>query len=198
MCHYKKGHRVTRVVPMESGRARINFFCGLLFFCSISVIIFASVTHAGGPGTSVGSDSVSARGETHRFIIQAYSNQDLRPYVEIVLDQITSQLKRDGIDAGTVSKEDVALIIADLNGDGKEDIIAVIAGNMLFCGKFGRECSLILLVSTDRGFRRVECCMNVEWEEFPISVLKTRSHGLRDMVLNSRFVVRYNGIRYCD
>ncbi len=185
------------VLPGPRG-ARSNPVYWLLFFCSISVIIFAGVSHAGGPGTPVGNDSVSARGDAHRFITQAYSNQDLRPYAEVVWDQITSQLKRDRIEPTTVSKDDMALIVADLNDDGRKDVIAVIAGNMLFCGKFGRECSLIILVSSDTGFKRVECCMNVDWEEFPISILKTTSHGLRDMVLNSRFVVRFNGTSYCD
>jgi hypothetical protein len=189
---------VIRELLPSPERARINLFCRLLFFCSVATIAFVGVTHGGGPGTNVNNAFVSAPAETYRFIAEAYSKQDLLPYVDMVWDQVTSQLKRDRIEPAAVSKEDVALIIADLNDDGRKDIIAVVAGNMLFCGKFGRECSLMIFISTDTGFRRVECCMNVGWEEFPISILKTKSHGLRDMVLNSRFVVRFNGRSYCD
>jgi len=192
---------VTRVLPPGRGRSCINLFCSLFFWCSLAAIAFAGVAHAGGPeanAKNANTGSVSAPAEDYRFVTEAFSKQDLRPYVDMVWDHIVSQLKRDRITPAAVSKEDVALIVADLNDDGRKDVIAVVAGNMLFCGKFGRECSLFIFVSTDKDFKRVECCMNVAWEEFPISILNTKSHGLRDMVLNSRFTVRFTGSTYCD
>jgi hypothetical protein len=180
------------------GRARINRFYKLLLLCSVAVVTFYGPVCGGGPDTGTKGQPSSPQAETYRFITDANSKQNLRPFVDVVWDHITSQLKTDRVESPTISKEDVALIMVDLNDDGRKDIIAVIAGNMLFCGKFGRECSLMIFVSTDTGFRKVECCMNVGWEEHPVSILKTRNHGLRDMVLNSRFVVRFNGNSYCD
>jgi len=177
---------------------RIKLFHRLLFLCSFAVITLVGIVYGGGSGASTEGTCDSADAETYYFVTDAYSRQNLRPYVHVVWENIVSELKRTGIESPSISKDDVALVVADLNDDGRKDIIAIVARSMLFCGKLGRECSPFIFVSTDKGFRRVECCMNVNWEDFPIQILKQKNHGLRDMVLNCRFLVRFDGDHYCD
>jgi hypothetical protein len=188
----------TRGATGAIGRARINLFYKLLLLCSVAVVTFCGPVCGGGPDTGTKGQPSSPQAETYRFMTDAYSKQNLRPFVDIVWDHITSQLKTDRVESPTISKEDVALIMVDLNDDGRKDIIAVIAGNMLFCGKFGRECSLIIFVSTDTGFRKVECCMNVGWEEHSVYILREKNHGLRNMLLNGVFVMKFDGTQFCD
>lgn len=139
------------------------------------------------------------------FDVDTYKKREMKKYIDVIWEKLESEIAKGEIiiDKNSamfnVAKENIALIIVDLNDDGKEDIIASIVGNSIFCGKFGRDCSISMFVSlkSEKGYREIRSCMSVFWEEFPVYVLNSTTNGLRDIILNDEFILKFNGKEYC-
>jgi hypothetical protein len=127
----------------------------------------------------------------------AYKKADLKPFVDFVWDKYVKNILKDKeIQLFRISKEDISIALVDLNNDGKKDIIASIQNNEYFCGKFGEYCNIIIFVSSNlKNYKQIEVNMS-QFPEAPIYIMKDKSNGLRNIILNEKFILKYDGKNY--
>jgi len=95
-----------------------------------------------------------------------------------------------------ISKDNIALIITDLNDDGYEDMIATIINNNYFCGKFGSDCEFKVFINNrNGGFYQIESEMSV-LVDLPIYIISDKVNGLKKIIVNGRFIMEFDGKRY--
>lgn len=66
----------------------------------------------------------------------------------------------------------------DLNGDGTDEVLAYVGGPMM-CGSGG--CNLVVLKRAGDGYREVG---ELSVVQLPVGVLKTKTHGWRDLAVS--------------
>ncbi len=178
-------------------RVTVSTLIGLI---TIAVLQAAAI----GQGTSkaqAGGDRNPQTNEGDRlfFVKDAYRGKDTREYVNIVWDQfVVKVLKNEDLKLFHITKEDVVLALVDLDRDGKKDILASIVNNEYFCGTSGKDCALIALVSSSGSYKPIESCISVLWQKTPVRALTSYTNGLRDIMINNGFTLRFNGKEYCD
>jgi hypothetical protein len=70
---------------------------------------------------------------------------------------------------------------ADLDADGKEDVLALMNGKSSYCGSGG--CTLFILKGTGKGFTSLS---SVKVVNAPIYLRKSTAHGFRDLLVTVR------------
>lgn len=133
------------------------------------------------------------------FIEDAYERRDTKEFVDIVWKTyVTRILKSKEIEVFNITKENIVLILIDLNKDETPDILASVVNNDYFCGKFGQDCALVAFVSSKTlGYTEIESCASVFWEGFPVYALDSATNGLRDIIVNDKTLLKFNGKKYC-
>lgn len=91
--------------------------------------------------------------------------------VQLVLHRIDADIQPDHY----------AVARADLDGDGKEDVLALMNGRSGYCGSGG--CTLFILKGTDEGFAEIGA---VKVVNPPIYLRATSHRGLRDLLVRVR------------
>jgi hypothetical protein len=122
-----------------------------------------------------------------------------KPYFDMVWNKaIKNELPPDELNEFRISKKNIALGLADLDGDGVKDILFSLVENDYSCGKFGKDCGLeILLIQPGGDMRRIVSCMSIFWEN-PIYVLPRKTSGLKELFVNEKFILKFDGKQYCD
>jgi hypothetical protein len=128
----------------------------------------------------------------------AYKKKDMSRYIDLVWNRwVKKEFTKEEIKMYKISREDIYLTLVYLNNDSTKDVIATIAKPYV-CGKFGRDCEIKILISTpSRNYKMVNSCMSVFIED-PIYILKSETNGLKDIILNNKFLLKFNGKEYCN
>ena len=128
----------------------------------------------------------------------AFKKKDMSRYIDLVWDEwVRKEFSEEEIKMHKISREDIYLVLVDLNNDATKDVIATVA-NLYACGKFGRDCEIKIFISTShRNYKMVNSCMSI-FIEYPIYVLKRKTTGLKDIILNNKFLLKFNGQEYCN
>ena len=79
----------------------------------------------------------------------------------------------------------------DLNDDGKLDIIYTIE-NSFYCGSGG--CSLNILLNINNKYRYIPVTV-LNYKDY-IYVLNNKTKGLKDLIVNDKCLIRFNGKEY--
>lgn len=90
-----------------------------------------------------------------------------------------------------LNKYSFLLILVDLNDDRKKDFIAILANNPYWCGKGGKDCPISIYVSSEKGYKNIYFNQVIPWWTM-IYILKTSKDGIRDIIVNEKFLHRYN------
>lgn len=167
------------------------------------IFLLFSSSFASEIGTSKGGSSNLEKHKKNAakffFIEDVYRRKEMGKYVDVVWNRyVKHELKSEEIKMFNISKENIILILVDLNGDGKKDILTSVVKNSYFCGKYGRDCRLVALISSKtHDYIKIESCISAYWEEFPVYVLNSLTNGLRDIIVNDKFILKFDGKEYC-
>lgn len=133
------------------------------------------------------------------FDKNAYSKKEREKYIDYVWQQwVMKELKEADIKLLGISKEKIALIEVDLNGDSYKDFIATVIDNDYYCGKFGADCEFRLFVSKSQGgFHHLTSCMSI-FHARPVYILNKKVSGLKKIIVNDKFILEFNGKEYCN
>jgi len=89
-------------------------------------------------------------------------------------------------------KMELAVAKADVNGDGRPDLIAQYA-DMSYCGSAG--CSSVIVMATPKGY----AAKSIGLPNFhgTVNVLSTKHHGMKDLRFDdATYVFKWNGRMY--
>lgn len=119
----------------------------------------------------------------------AHSTPPILSLTQVALQAIDPEIRPDHYDIAR----------ADLDGDGKEDVLALMNGKSSYCGSGG--CTMFVLKGNDDGFSNV-CSVKVV--NPPIYLRKTSTKGMRDLLATVRgggatpglAALKFDGTRY--
>jgi len=128
----------------------------------------------------------------------AYKKRNMLRYVDLVWNEwVKREYTKEEIKMYKISKEDIHLALANLNNDSTKDVIAAIVKPYL-CGKFGMDCEIKIFISTpSQNYKMVNSCMSVFTGE-PIYILKSETNRLKDIILNNKFLLKFDEKEYCN
>lgn len=133
-------------------------------------------------------------GNKYFFNFNAYKDKNLKKYLDYVWQNYYKKELYDNIPEDILKKygnpkENIEIIVADFNDDGQKDIITV-APYGYYCGTTG--CSIMIFVSDNNGtYKPIDVIMNRQ-ARTPIYVLDSKTNGLRNIVLNEKFLLKFN------
>jgi hypothetical protein len=139
-------------------------------------------------------------GNSKKIIFDTYANEkeDLKQYVDYVWAfYVKTILTDDQIKHTGVSKGHISIAIADLDGNGRKDIIASFRDDNYFCGKFGTLCNMVIFISIDfQKYKKIP--VNILYDIYePMYILNSESKGLKDIIVgNGNRILKYDGKKY--
>ncbi len=117
-------------------------------------------------------------------------NLDPKIY-KLILKAVKKELELSEEDLKNIKEEDIYVAFADLNDDGKEDIIFSITG-ILFCGTAG--CSTYALINKGNGkYKIIDLGLT---EDNTILLTNKKIKGFRIIIKNQHLMLIYNGKAY--
>ncbi len=133
-----------------------------------------------------------------KFDFQAITNSASNCYLNLAWDTYFSrEIPSELINEFKISKKNIGIIIEDLNEDNKDDVIATTRGIPYYCGKTGKECPVIILLSTlKKGeYKLIDIEIN-QLGDMPVTIMNSTSNGLKAIILNQKFLLKFNGKTY--